>query len=106
MKKNTASQIGERELTRLSSFLHVFSDETRLRILFALLDRNMCVMHISEAVGASQSAVSHQLAILRAQNIVKAQRTGKSIVYSVADAHISALLALALSHIREEQSCL
>ena len=106
MKKNTASQIGERELTRLSSFLHVFSDETRLRILFALLDRNMCVMHISEAVGASQSAVSHQLAILRAQNIVKAQRTGKSIVYSVADAHISALLALALTHIREEQSCM
>ena len=104
MKKNT-SGVGEREFSRLSSFLHVFSDETRLRILFALLDRNMCVMHISEAVGASQSAVSHQLAILRAQNIVRAQRTGKSIVYSVADAHISALLALALTHIREEEPC-
>ena len=106
MTNNQARQIGERELTRLSDFLHVFSDETRLRILFALLERNLCVMHIAQAIGASQSAVSHQLAVLRAQNIVKAQRTGKSIVYSVADAHISALLALALTHIREEQSCM
>ena len=104
MKKSQHGRIGEQELTKLSDFLHVFSDETRLRILFALLERHMCVMHLAEAVGASQSAVSHQLSVLRTQNIVKAQRTGKSVIYSVADEHISALLALALTHIREERA--
>ena len=94
-------QVSPREISVLSDFLHVFSDETRLRILFALLEKHMCVMHLAEAISASQSAVSHQLAILRRENIVKSQRIGKTIVYSVADEHISALLALALTHIRE-----
>lgn len=99
----TKHKIGECELSALSSFLHVFSDETRLRILFALLERHMCVMHLAEAVHASQSAVSHQLSVLRRANIVKAERNGKTIVYSIADEHISALLALALTHIREDR---
>lgn len=90
------------QLTKVSVFFKVMGDMTRLKILMALLGGNLCVMHISEAVGMSQSAVSHQLAILRGADLVKVTRHGKTQVYSIADEHVRLILDMALLHSNEE----
>ena len=91
------------ELERMSIFFKVLSDRTRLKILSELLAGNLCVMHISERVGMSQSAVSHQLAILKRANLIKASRKGKTLVYSIADEHVRLIMDMTLLHIREEE---
>jgi len=83
----------------LSSEFKAISEPSRLKILLALREGEMCVYHIVEAVGGNQSAVSHQLRILRDNRIIKARRDGQNILYSLADAHILAVLELALVHI-------
>ena len=70
-----------------------------MKILFALRQGELCVFHIVQAAGGTQSAVSHQLRILRANGIVKARRDGQNIVYSLADEHVTALLELACTHL-------
>ena len=92
----------EDECYYLAEFYKIFGDTTRLKILFALTSGKYCVNHISEKVGMSQSAVSHQLAILRKATVVKQVRAGQSIVYSIADEHVELMLEVALAHIREE----
>ena len=92
----------EEQLTKISTFFKVMGDPTRLKILTALLGGNLCVMHISEAVGMSQSAVSHQLAILRGADLVKVSRHGKTQIYSIADEHVRLILDMALLHSSEE----
>ncbi len=89
------------ELSAMSGFFKVLADETRLKILFTLLSGNKCVMHISEHVEMSQSAVSHQLAILRRANLVKVARAGKTQIYSIADEHVRLVLDMASLHINE-----
>ena len=89
------------QLTKVSVFFKVMGDMTRLKILMALLGGSLCVMHISEAVGMSQSAVSHQLAILRGADLVKVARHGKTQVYSIADEHVRLILDMALLHSNE-----
>ena len=89
-------------LNKMSSFFKIMSDKTRLSILIELLEGSLCVMHISERVGMSQSATSHQLAILRKADLVRVKRTGKSIVYSISDEHVRLMLDMALLHISEE----
>ena len=92
----------EEQLLKIGAFFKVMGDPTRLKILTALLGGNLCVMHISEAVGMSQSAVSHQLAILRGANLVKVSRRGKTQVYAIADEHVRLILDMALLHGDEE----
>ena len=75
---------------------------TRVKILSALLKNELCVCDLSEIIGMGQSAVSHQLRVLRASKVVKYRREGKSIFYSIDDEHIRALFEVALSHINEE----
>ena len=87
------------QLAKLSSEFKAICEPSRLKILLALREGEMCVYHIVEAVGGNQSAVSHQLRILRDNRIIKAWRDGQNIVYSLADAHILAVLELALAHI-------
>ena len=89
-------------LTSMSVFFKVLADETRLKILFTLLESGKCVMHISEHVGMSQSAVSHQLSILRRADLVKVSRNGKNQVYSIADEHVRLVLDMAHLHICEK----
>ena len=89
------------ELSSMAGFFKVLADETRLKILFALLSGNKCVMHISERVQMSQSAVSHQLAILRQANLVKVARVGKNQVYSISDEHVRLVLDMAELHVQE-----
>lgn len=87
------------EIERLGASFKAISEPSRLKILFALRQGEMCVYHIVEAVGGGQSAVSHQLRILRANQIVKARRDGQNILYSLADEHIVAVLELACAHL-------
>lgn len=90
-------------LEEMSGFFKVLSDKTRLAILAELLEASLCVMHISERVGMSQSAVSHQLAILRRADLVRVKRNGKSLVYSISDDHVRLMLDMAMLHINEEE---
>jgi ArsR family transcriptional regulator len=94
--------LSERSLDQMSNFFKVMSDKTRLRILETLLGGSMCVMHISERVGMSQSAISHQLAILRKADLVRVKRSGKSVLYSISDDHVRLMLDMALIHVNEE----
>ena len=94
--KNGAFAPTAEQMEKISVFFKVMGDPTRLKILTALLGGNLCVIHISEAVGMSQSAVSHQLAILRRADLVKVLRNGKTQVYSIADEHVRLILDMAL----------
>ena len=90
-------------LSNLSGFFKVLADPTRLRILTELMGNSLCVMHISERVGMSQSAVSHQLAILRKADLVRVTRKGKSLIYAISDEHVRLMLDMALLHIAEKE---
>ncbi len=88
-------------LITISDLFKVLGDMTRVKILSALLENELCVCDLSEIVGMGQSAVSHQLRVLRASKVVKFRRDGKSIFYSVDDDHIRTLFEIAFSHINE-----
>ena len=85
----------------LSEFYKIFGDQTRLRILDALLNKPLCVNEISELLDMTQSAISHQLKNLRASNLVKTEKIGKNVYYSISDEHIKIILKYALEHISE-----
>ena len=95
-KRNMPEQ---EQIISLATAFKAISEPSRLKILFALRQGEMCVYHITEAVGGTQSAVSHQLRILRDNNIIKSRRDGQNIVYSLADAHVVAVLSLACEHL-------
>lgn len=88
-------------LYKLSEFFRIFGDMTRIRILYALLDCEKCVLDIAQELGISQSAVSHQLQTLRVNRLVKYRREGKTVFYSLADDHIFAIINQGLEHIEE-----
>lgn len=98
-QRAAANMPGEEEIERVSAAFKAISEPSRLKILFALRQGEMCVYHIVEAVGGTQSAVSHQLRILRDHKVIKARRDGQNIVYSLADEHIVAVLELACTHL-------
>lgn len=92
----------EEELQDLGEFFKVFGDVTRLKILYVLLCSEMCVIDIASLLGMSQSAISHQLRVLKQMDLVKNRREGKTIFYSLADSHIVTILSQGLDHIEEE----
>ena len=85
----------------LSEFYKIFGDQTRLRILDALLNKPLCVNEISELLDMTQSAISHQLKNLRTSNLVKTEKIGKNVYYSIRDEHIKIILKYGLEHISE-----
>lgn len=91
----------EELLYDLADLFKVFSDTTRIRILFALMGRELCVAEIAEETGATQSAVSHQLRTLKQAHLVKFQRDGRNVLYSLADDHVYTMLNQGLTHICE-----
>ena len=91
----------EELLYELADLFKVFSDTTRIKILYALMDREMCVADLAEIVGASQSAVSHQLRTLKQARLVKFQRDGKNVIYSLSDDHVYTMLEQGMTHICE-----
>lgn len=101
IKKVEETMPPEEEMQDLAEFFKVFGDATRLKILFVLLCSEMCVYDIANVIGMSQSAVSHQLRILKQMDLVKNRRDGKTIYYSLADSHIVNILNQGLDHIEE-----
>lgn len=89
------------ELERTAELFKVLGDPTRMQILTALFtEEEMCVCDISDLLGMSQSAISHQLRLLRTTHLVKNRREGKSIFYSLDDTHVGTIIAQGLEHIR------
>ncbi len=93
---------GEDTLTRLSDLFKVFGDGTRIRILYVLFEEEVCVCDIALLLGMTQSAVSHQLRVLKQARLIKSRRVGKTVFYSLADSHVSTLLSNGMEHISEE----
>lgn len=91
----------DEEMLHVSELFKVLGDGTRMRILFVLLASEMCVCDLSEALGMSVSAVSHQLRILRQAHLVRYRRVGKTVFYALADDHVKMLLSQGLDHVRE-----
>ena len=91
----------EELLYDLADLFKIFSDTTRIKILFCLMGKDRCVAGIAEATSSTQSAVSHQLRILKQARLVKFQREGRNVVYSLADDHVYTMLAQGMSHICE-----
>ena len=91
----------EELLYELADLFKALSDTTRIRILCLLLGREFCVADIEHALGVSQSAVSHQLRLLKQAHLVKFRRDGKNIVYSLADDHVYTMIAQGMTHICE-----
>lgn len=89
------------EIDKLSNFFKVFGNDTRVRILFTLLNRELCVHDITKTLEMSQSAISHQLKILREATLVKFKKDGSKVIYSLDDDHIEMIFKLGLSHIKE-----
>ena len=91
----------DEELQSLADFFRIFGDSTRIRILYALSQSELCVCDIASLLGMGQSAISHQLRILKQMRLVKLRREGKSVLYSLADGHIETILAQGMEHIGE-----
>ncbi len=91
----------EDELYDLAELFKVFGDSTRIRILYVLFEAEVCVCDLAQALHMTQSAVSHQLKILKQSKLVKSRREGKSVFYSLADGHVRTIIAQGREHINE-----
>ena len=89
-------------LYELADLFRVFGDSTRIKILYALHDNELCVQDIANAVQLSQSAVSHQLRVLKDSKLVRFRREGKTVFYSLDDDHVRSVLALGMEHVLEK----
>ncbi len=88
-------------LYELADLFRVFGDSTRIKILYALHDNELCVQDIANAVQLSQSAVSHQLRVLKDTKLVRFRRDGKTVYYALDDDHVRSILSLGMEHIEE-----
>lgn len=88
-------------LSDTAELLKVFGDPTRIRIIFVLTQSEMCVCDIANLLGMTQSAISHQLRVLKQARLVKARRNGKTIFYSLCDDHVQKILQCAMEHVKE-----
>ena len=91
----------EDKLYDLAELFKVFGDSTRIRILYVLFEAEVCVCDQAETLSMTQSAISHQLKILKQSKLVKSRREGKSVFYSLADGHVRTIIAQGREHIEE-----
>ena len=99
--KRQAPELSQQYIQPLADVFKVLGDPTRLRILRVLMNQEVCVRDIADELGMGQSAVSHQLRILRDARLVQFRRDGKTVYYSLADAHVFTLLDVCLEHVAE-----
>ena len=99
--KRQAPELSQQYIQPLADVFKVLGDPTRLRILRVLMNQEVCVRDIADELGMGQSAVSHQLRILRDARLVQFRRDGKTVYYSLADAHVFTLLDGGLEHVAE-----
>lgn len=101
-KKRLQDSMPDEELLYdLADLFKTFGDTTRIKILYALMERELCVADIAETIGATQSAVSHQLRTLKQSRLVRAKRDGKNVMYSLSDDHVHSMLDQGMTHICE-----
>ena len=91
----------EELLYDLAELYKVFGDSTRIKILYVLFEAEMCVCDIAQLLGMTQSAISHQLRILKGSKLVKYRREGKTVFYSLADGHVRTIIGQGLEHVEE-----
>ena len=96
----------EEVLYDVAELFKVFGDSTRVRIIFVLFESEMCVYDIAEILNMTQSAISHQLRVLRHARLVKYRREGKTVYYSLADSHVKTIFCQAMEHIMEQGVCI
>jgi len=101
VKKVKESLPTDETMFDLSEFFKVFSDSTRIKILSSLLVSEMCVCDLAAVLGTSQSAISHQLRLLKAFRLVKSRKAGKVVYYSLSDDHVKSIIELGLAHLSE-----
>ncbi len=89
-------------LFEVSDNFKVFGDSTRLKIMYALSQRDLCVCDLAAVLDMSQSAISHQLRILRSKNLVKFRKEGKMAFYYLADEHVVSMIELCVDHTKEK----
>ena len=101
LQKALANLPDDETLCDLSDFFKLFADSTRIKILCLLVKGKMCVCDIAAALNMTSSAISHQLKALRLNKLIRADRQGKEIFYSLADFHVSSILTQGLDHLLE-----
>lgn len=92
---------GDETLYDLAELFKVFGDSTRIKILYALFEAELCVCDIAQLLGLTQSAVSHQLRVLKNSRLVKFRREGKTVFYSLSDDHVRKIIAQGMEHVNE-----
>ncbi|MGE5314840.1 MAG: ArsR/SmtB family transcription factor [Acidobacteriota bacterium] len=100
-KKTNGPVVDARTIAGVSELFKILGDPTRMHILAALAEKKLCVQAIADEVGVTQSAVSHQLRTLKTMRLVAPKRSGKQIVYSLADKHVDTMLQMAIRHFAE-----
>ena len=98
-EKTETALLSEEVIYDIADFYKVFGDSTRIRILYALMEKELCVGDLVLTLNMNQSAISHQLRVLRQNDLVKFRKDGKTIVYSLDDNHVTVLLQQGLEHI-------
>ena len=93
----------EEVLYDAAELLKVFGDSTRIRIIFVLCQNEMCVCDIADLLGMTQSAISHQLRVLKQARLVSSRRDGKTIFYSLCDSHVKTIFYQAMEHVLEQK---
>ena len=101
LKKIKKDMPADEQLQDLGDLFKIFGDTTRIKIMYALYEGEMCVCAISELLSMTQSAISHQLKTLKDANLVNARRDGKEIYYSLSDEHVKSIIAEGFEHITE-----
>jgi len=101
LKKIRNDMPADELLQDLGDLFKIFGDTTRIKIMYALYEGEMCVCAISELLNMTQSAISHQLKTLKDANLVSARRDGKEIYYSLSDEHVKSIIAEGFEHITE-----
>ena len=101
VRRARGQAIPDPEMERLALTYRVLGDPTRLKIIFALSEGEMCVCDLAAYLGLSESAVSHQLRRMREQSVVKSRREGQVLYYTLDDEHVADLLRIGLRHVRE-----
>ncbi len=91
----------EDTLESLEELFKSFGDSTRIKLLYVLHGGELCVCDIASMLGMTQSAISHQLGVLRRNRLIRSRREGKNIYYSLADEHVHTIISMGLEHIEE-----
>ena len=102
IEQTKANMPSDEVLVKVAEVFKVFGDPTRIRILAALSEGEMCVCCLCDLLDMSQSAISHQLSVLKSAKLIKNRREGKQIYYSLDDAHVGAILCTGISHVEED----